>query len=198
MKNTLIKISTGIVLGVFLVLFFRCDPKCPEVSTKTATVVETDTVSTRDIQIQYVPGPERIVYITEPVYIEVTESGVYQEFKIDEEDLQATASMISVDTVSDFKLDYSVTAKETFITDTITINNTVTHTITNTIEAKRKMNLYLGTNVIFSPNSFNGVNFNVGLKTRKDFVFEVGYNASFTGGDSYEAGIKIPLFHKKK
>jgi len=197
MKKDIIKILFGVVVGFFLATLFRCEGKgCPDVETKIEWEVKEVKVPVENIKYLkgdsypvyvYLDGDTVILYDTVPGDIPVIVATNYTKpfsYKDTSIEITGEANIVAKD-LFDFKfnmLDIKYNEK----------------TITKTIEAKRRMNLLVGTNAMFTPTSFNGVNFNVGLKTRKDFVFEVGYNARFNGADSYEAGIKIPVFHRKK
>lgn len=199
MRNNLLKIGFGVMLGIFLALLFRCEPKCPEVETKIEYIDRK--VEVPIDRIVYEKGEEVPVYIPVPgedgsvdtVYLTlpgdstpvVPTTRYTRPFAYSDTAISITGEAnILADKLYDFKFN----ALDVKYTERV---------ITNTIETPRRMNLLVGSNLMFSPNNFNGVNFNVGLKTKKDFVFEVGYNANFTGTDSYEAGFKIPVFHKK-
>ena len=199
MKNTLLKIILGVVLGIFLALLFRCDPKCPEVETKVEYIekrvevpVEKIVYSDPTTDVVYIPKNHWdtiIIYRDKPIDIPViatTEYIVPFSYETDSSSISGEANIIA-DSLYDFSfnvLDFSYDER----------------VITKTVQAKRYMNLLLGTNLILnsSKDFMRGVNFNAAFKTRKDFIFEVGYNAMFDLPDNYSAGVKIPLFHKKK
>jgi hypothetical protein len=208
MKNNIFKILFGVIVGIFLALLLRCDPKCPEIDTKIVT--KTVTVEVPVDRIVYLSdsenAPTRTVYVErvgsktivhkEDNYdygIDMTEEfrqarQYHKGFKYKDSLVEINGvAVITADSLYEFKFDIlSIKYNE--------------KTITNTVEAKRRLNLLFGSDIKFGTgvDPLRGVGFSLALKTRKDFIFEVGYDVNFAGLDNYRAGAKIPLFHRKK
>jgi len=198
-KNTVVKFGFGILLGIFLSLLFRCDPKCPEVSTTTTTEFVTDTITKRHVDTVYIEGPERIIYAEDPNYTELKDdSTLISKFEIDEKDIKGIASIESSDSVRNFQLDYSVICPEITITDTVQITNTVTHTITNTIE-KKPLGLYFASNFNISQQKEDlGVGANVFLTIpKKRVIIGGGYTHNFDNNGHWSIYLGFNPFNKK-
>lgn len=204
MKKDLLKILFGILVGLFVALLFRCDPECKPISTvetiKFVPVkvnpsnISYNNLSTKPAYVRKTTSPSTfkdtiIIYDTIPVEGEYTVSSRYRRefwYKDTSITLNGVANIVA-DSLYDFKFDLlNITYKE--------------KTITHTIEAKRRMNLLLGADMKFANNQdfMKGVGFNMGVKTRKDFIIEAGYDFNFNMADNYKVGIKIPLLYRKK
>jgi len=198
MKKDLLKISFGIIAGLCLALLFRCEPKCPKINSTSSTVTTTSKTSKRDVDTVYIWKKE---YVEVPKYYKAElkkDSTSTYYFDVQGKNYKGIVTADSKCEVKNLTTNLEVKGEQITITDSIIITNNTVTTITNTIEAKRRMNLLLGSNAMFTTSSMNGVNFNIALKTRKDFIVEAGYNFNFNTPNSYEVGVKIPLFKGKK
>ena len=169
MKKDLLKISFGIIVGLFAALLFRCEPECKPISTVETIKFVPVKVNTSDISYKDLPtkpayvrkttSPSTfkdtiIIYDTVPVEGEYTLSSRYRKefwYKDTSITLNGVANIVA-DSLYDFKFDLlNITYKE--------------RTITHTIEAKRRMNLLLGADMKFANTKdfMRGVGFNMGL-----------------------------------
>lgn len=195
MRNDLIKISFGIIVGIFISLMFKgCgnnDIDIYKSKQNVKTTHHSDTVLVHHTDTVYQEGPTKYVYLTEPT-IELEEYFVHE---YDKEDLKAKITTYN-NGLQD--LEYSVTCPVITNTDTITITNTDTVTITNDnyIE-KNKVNLFVGTELGYTPSvGITGAGFNATLQLKNKYQVYYEYGVSFNKElmpDQHRVGIKIPI-----
>lgn len=186
----------GIVVGIFCSLLFKCSGGTKSAN-KSTSATNTVVVHTSDTIVKYKPGAKQVVKVPYPVLVgDTTTSSRTYLFSINRPDLAGKFSVKSTAPVYDFLADYAVTAKEITIRDSVKVFTTVTEKI----EAKRRTNLLFGSHIKYSlqNNNFQGVGVSLAFKTRRDFMFEVGYDQNFTMSSAMVFGVKIPLFHTKR
>ena len=200
MKNDLFKILFGLIVGIFLTFLFKCENNKIDTTIKTKVEYKTKKVYIPKDSIIYSPSKEEIVYIKQDsitkyitIYKDKKDSSLLQTNKYSKDFLYKDSNIVingNLEVIGNKVYEYNlndlnISYKEKIVTNTI-------------IESKRYNNILLGSNINFTTQNFTGVNFNLTYKTKKDFMIEGGYTINFVTNNFYTAGVKIPLFHKKK
>jgi len=208
LRNDIIKIILGAIVGAFIVLQFKgCgkEKDCLEVF-KSKTEIETsrdsDTLIVHHTDTVYESGPTKYIYLDKPSSVSENDDSTFTYTHIIfEDDLAGAIRTRTTGKVLSLDLEYEVTCPVITKTDSITITHTDTVKITtdNFIEKKRRK-LFLGTEAAFADKSgILGAAFNFTIQGKNDYQFYYEYGVSFNKTvmpDQHRIGVKIPIRFK--